>query len=115
EMATEHLNSLPATGLKRAVLDLARDDFLAWLQAQGQPPLRARQIRRWLVTGRAETFESMTDLPRDLRAALAADFEALGSRIAHHALAADGTHKLVVRLPDGQHIECVLIQEAGRH
>jgi 23S rRNA (adenine2503-C2)-methyltransferase len=98
----------------RGLLDLPQDELLAWLQAHGQPPMRARQIRRWIIAGRAESFEQMTDLPRDLRPALAVEFAALGTRIGHHATAADGTHKLVLRLHDGQAVECVLIQEDAR-
>src|SRR5437660_738381 len=99
----------------RALLELSNDDFLAWLQAHGQPRMRARQIRRWIIAGRAESFEQMTDLPRDLRTALAAEFTPLGTHIARHLQASDGTHKLLLRLHDGQLIECVLIQEAERH
>jgi 23S rRNA (adenine2503-C2)-methyltransferase len=57
----------------------------------------------------------MTDLPRDLRQELADAFVPLGTRIDQHLAAADGTHKLLLRLPDEQLIECVLIQEADRH
>jgi 23S rRNA (adenine2503-C2)-methyltransferase len=99
----------------RAVLDLSRDELQAWLQARGQPAHRARQVRRWVVAGRAEAFEQMTDLPRDLRQELAAEFLPLGTRAARHLRAADGTHKLLLRLHDDQLIECVLLQEAGRH
>jgi 23S rRNA (adenine2503-C2)-methyltransferase len=98
----------------RALLDVPRPELLAWLHAQGQPPLRARQIRRWLLAGRAESFEQMTDLPLSLRQALAAEFEPLGTRGARHQQAADGTHKLLLRLHDGQLVECVLIQEDAR-
>src|SRR5437867_2003576 len=67
-----------------AVLDLPHEEFLSWLQSQQQPPLRARQIRRWIITGRAESFEQMTDLPSELRRSLAAEFLPLGSRIEQH-------------------------------
>jgi 23S rRNA (adenine2503-C2)-methyltransferase len=99
----------------RALLDLSPDELLSWLREHGQPPMRARQIRRWVVAGRAESFERMTDLPRDLRPALAAEFVPLGTAVARHLAAADGTHKLLLRLHDGQLIECVLLQEDGRH
>ncbi|HEV3258450.1 MAG TPA: 23S rRNA (adenine(2503)-C(2))-methyltransferase RlmN [Gemmataceae bacterium] len=99
----------------RPFLDLSRDEVRLWLQAHGQPAMRARQVRRWIIAGRAESFEQMTDLPRDLRSALAEAFAPLGTRIAHHAEADDGTHKLVLRLHDGQTVECVLIQEDDRH
>lgn len=97
------------------VLELSVSELTDWLRQRGQPPLRARQIRRWLIDGRAESFEQMTDLPRSLRAELATAFEPFASRVAHHQTARDGTHKLLLRLADGQHIECVLLQEDGRH
>src|SRR5436190_12846039 len=98
----------------RAILDLAAAELRDWLQAHGQPPMRARQIRRWVLTGRAESFEQMTDLPRDLRQELMAEFIPLGTTIAQQQAARDGTHKLLLRLEDGRHIECVLIQENDR-
>jgi 23S rRNA (adenine2503-C2)-methyltransferase len=98
----------------RAILDLSHDELLSWLKAQGQVSLRARQIRRGLIAGRAESFEQLTDLPLDLRQALARDYAPLGSRIAQHLEASDGTHKLLLRLHDEQLIECVLLQEDGR-
>jgi 23S rRNA (adenine2503-C2)-methyltransferase len=101
-------------GARRGLLDVPSEELTAWLTAHQEPPLRARQLRRWLVAGRAESFERMTDLPRKLRQALAADFEPLGTHIAHHAKSSDGTHKLLLRLTDGQSIECVLIQENKR-
>jgi 23S rRNA (adenine2503-C2)-methyltransferase len=105
----------PAGAPPRALLDLSRDELLAWLRDQGEPPMRARQLHRWLVAGRAEAFEQMTDLPRSLRAALAADFVPLGTQVARHLAARDGTHKLLLRLHDGNLIECVLLREEGRH
>jgi 23S rRNA (adenine2503-C2)-methyltransferase len=98
----------------RALLDMRIADFLTWLQGQGQPRLRAGQVRRWVVTGRAESFAEMTDLPLDLRGVLAEEFVPLATHIARHQEAGDGTHKLLLRLPDEQLIECVLIQEGDR-
>jgi 23S rRNA (adenine2503-C2)-methyltransferase len=97
------------------VLEASPDEFRSWLQARDQPPMRLRQIRRWIIAGRAESFDEMTDLPQQLRADLAAEFVPLGTAIARHLEASDGTHKLLLRLRDGELIECVLIQEAGRH
>src|SRR5215471_12325269 len=99
----------------RAFLDVPPDELSSWLRARGEPPLRARQVRRWLLVGRAESFEAMTDLPRDLRRALADEFAPLGSRVARHLTARDGTHKLLLALPDSQLVECVLLREDGRH
>src|SRR5215831_9587298 len=99
----------------RALLDLTPEEFHAWLLVQGQPPLRARQVRRWLFAGRAESFEQMTDLPLALRQALAAEFQVFGTHVARHLRSSDGTNKLLLRLKDGQLIECVLLQEEDRH
>lgn len=102
------------TVARRALLDVSPEAMLEWLEARGQPPMRLRQLRRWIVQGRAESFERMTDLPRSLQLALATEFVPFASQILHHAQANDGTHKLVLRLHDGQLIECVLLQEANR-
>jgi 23S rRNA (adenine2503-C2)-methyltransferase len=98
----------------RGLLELKREELIHWLQAQQQPAMRAKQLQRWILVKRADSFAKMTDLPRDLRSRLAGAFQPLGSTIAHHAKAADGTHKLLLRLSDQQTIECVLIQEGVR-
>jgi 23S rRNA (adenine2503-C2)-methyltransferase len=102
--------------LLQPLLEVPQTDLLTWLERHGQPArMRGRQLRRWLLQGRAEAFDQMTDLPRGLREELAADFVPLGTRIERHQAAHDGTHKLLVRLNDERFIECVLIQEQDRH
>jgi 23S rRNA (adenine2503-C2)-methyltransferase len=98
----------------RGLLDLTDQEILSWLKDRGQPPLRARQLRRWLLAGGAETFDQMTDLPKLLREDLAASFVPLSTRVVRHLTASDGTHKLLLKLRDDRLIECVLIQEADR-
>jgi 23S rRNA (adenine2503-C2)-methyltransferase len=98
----------------QAFLDTPDDEMIAWLQERRQPAMRARQIRRWIVQGRAESFDQMTDLPQSLRPELAQAFAPLSMRITRHQEASDGTHKLLLSLPDNELIECVLIQEDER-
>jgi 23S rRNA (adenine2503-C2)-methyltransferase len=76
--------------------------------------MRAAQIRRQVFANRAVSFDSMTDLPKDLRPELARSFTLFSTRVERHLTAADGTHKLVLRLADDRMIECVLIQDEGR-
>jgi 23S rRNA (adenine2503-C2)-methyltransferase len=97
-----------------ALLDQSPEALRAWFAERGQPALRVKQVRRWVLAGRAESFEQMSDLPRDLRNELAKHFSPLGTRIDRHLVATDETHKLLVRLADDRLIECVLIQEAPR-
>jgi 23S rRNA (adenine2503-C2)-methyltransferase len=104
----------PAAPAPRAILDARPDALAEWLAERGQPPLRAKQLRRWLIAGRAESFEAMTDLPAALRVDLAADWSPFGTTIARHVRSLDATEKLLLRLHDGRLIECVLIPEADR-
>jgi len=99
---------------RQAVLNLSDEDWKTWLQSQSQPPMRARQVRRWLIAGRARDFNQMTDLPRGLRDRLEADFSPFSLRIDRHLHSSDGTEKLLLHLHDDQVIECVLLREADR-
>jgi len=94
--------------------EIPEADLLAWMESQGQPAWRVRQLRRWIIAGRAESFEAMTDMPRNLRRCLAEEFLPFSTRIEHHSESPDGTHKLLLKLADGQKVECVLIQEDKR-
>ncbi len=96
------------------VLDTPADEMRSWLAEHGEPTMRAKQVRRWMLARRAESFEQMSDLPKSLRARLAEAFQPFSTRIERHLIASDETHKLLLRLQDGGLIECVLIQEPPR-
>jgi 23S rRNA (adenine2503-C2)-methyltransferase len=106
--------ALPLVSARPAILDQPAESLRAWLAERGQPPLRMKQIRRWIIAARAESFEQMSDLPSELRAELTGAFAPLGTQVAVHQAARDGTHKLLLRLQDGGQIECVLIQDDSR-
>lgn len=75
---------------------------------------RVRQVQKWLLHHRADSFAEMTDLPRSLRDALAERFAYWTTRIVRHQTAADGTEKLLLSLRDGGQIECVLLRDGDR-
>lgn len=87
-----------------------------WLaqSAGSAPAYRAEQIRQWLFAGRAESFEEMSNLPKALREQVASEFTIWTTSVERHHRAADGTEKLLIRLHDGHHIECVLLRDGGR-
>jgi 23S rRNA (adenine2503-C2)-methyltransferase len=96
------------------ILKLDASELADWCAAQGEPAYRARQVLRWIYQRRAQSFEQMTDLPRQFRAALADRFAILSSTVETVRATADDTRKLLVRLTDGQAVECVLMAEAER-
>src|ERR687894_619935 len=63
------------------------------LGARGEPGFRARQVWDWVARG-ASSYEEMTNLPRDLR----------------EALAGDGTEKALFETADGRPVEAVLMR-----
>src|SRR4051794_21294386 len=99
----------PSAPASRAWLDTPADGLRAWLSDRGHPPMRLRQINRWLFAGRAESFDQMTDLPLPLRRDLAESFTCFSSTVARRLTASDGTEKLLLRLLDGRLVECVLL------
>ncbi|QEG37629.1 23S rRNA (adenine(2503)-C(2))-methyltransferase RlmN [Bythopirellula goksoeyrii] len=86
----------------------------AWLKDNSLPRFRGAQIRNWLFKQRAEDWDQMTDLPKSLRTQLAADWQLWTSEILKHTEAEDGTEKLLLRLPGGGQVECVLLRDTVR-
>jgi 23S rRNA (adenine2503-C2)-methyltransferase len=91
--------------------ELDRSALEAALQARGQERFRARQIFRWIYRRGVADVEAMTDLPLDLRAALASDFSLTTPQIAARERSVDGTEKFLLRLADGRQIESVFIPD----
>jgi 23S rRNA (adenine2503-C2)-methyltransferase len=85
-----------------------------WLAQAGDAAYRAGQVRQWLFQTRAESFDDMSNLPKELRTKLVADFQLWTTAIEKHHRAADGTEKLLVKLHDGHNIECVLLRDGMR-
>ncbi len=85
-----------------------------WLAANQQPKFRAQQIGQWLYQNRATGFDSMTNLPLAIRQQLAESFDFWTTEIAKHLKSNDGTEKLLVKLDDNSHVECVLLRDGHR-
>jgi 23S rRNA (adenine2503-C2)-methyltransferase len=93
--------------LDRAALGSLLDDL-------GAPAYRARQVHAWLVRG-VDDPELMTDLPSELRDQLGVRFAPTRPELVDHRVADDGhTHKLLLKYPDGEAIETVLMLYPGR-
>ncbi|MEZ6045606.1 MAG: 23S rRNA (adenine(2503)-C(2))-methyltransferase RlmN [Planctomycetaceae bacterium] len=101
----------PAT---RPFLSLSRADLQAWLQEVGEPAYRADQIWGWIHQKRANSFDELSNLPQELRNKLMAAFTLFQTERLRHQKARDNTEKLLLRLQDGEEIECVLMRETNR-
>lgn len=102
------------TDLLSLTPDVATATLAEWSAARGQPPYRVRQIVPRLWQRPVATWEDATDLPAALRRALAADFPLGRFRMAARQVSADGTHKFLWELTDGEAVEAVLIPEGRR-
>ena len=84
------------------------------LHGWGQPRFRATQIFRWIHAHREFDTAKMTNLPVELRGRLQAEGLTPAVETASVDRAQDGTRKLLLRLSDGQMVECVLIAMSHR-
>jgi 23S rRNA (adenine2503-C2)-methyltransferase len=100
-----------ATPARSDLAELERPALEAALDARGHKRFHARQIFRWLYRRGVTDVEAMTDLSRDLRAALAADFTIATPALVHRETSTDGTEKFLLRLADGRQIESVFIPD----
>ena len=97
-----------------SILELSSDQLKQWLSDQGEPSYRARQIRAGVLGRGITQFDQLTDLPLSLRSLLEEAFVLRSTTITTHRRDSDGTEKLLLRLADGNDIECVLLREKDR-
>lgn len=97
---------------KPRLLGMELSELQTLLADAGQPAFRARQLYEWLYKKGAVDFDEMTSLSKDLRAWLKENFIVGYPDIAQvHGGAADGSRKMLFRLPDHRVVESVLMQE----
>jgi len=97
------------------LFDQTPEQLQNWFTEHGFPAYRARQVRNWLFKKRAASFDEMTDLSMPLRTQLAEHFSIWSTQIAAHKKADDGSEKLLLKLHDGEGIECVLLRDDRHH
>ncbi|NND98282.1 MAG: 23S rRNA (adenine(2503)-C(2))-methyltransferase RlmN, partial [Pirellulaceae bacterium] len=108
----ENLASEP--GSRRHLLDVDTGGLKRWLRENDQPAFRAKQILQWVYQQRVTDFQQMTNLPQALRDSLQQSFVVFVASESESVASSDGTEKLLVRLPDGGEVECVLLRDGVR-
>lgn len=107
-----NLYTLPMSGLV-PLLDLSPDELGRYLVDLGEPSYRKEQIQSWVFRAGVMDFESMTDLPQELRHRLAQRFVPRSGRELTRSTAPDGTVKLLMAWNDGATTETVMIPAPG--
>ncbi|MDJ0943827.1 MAG: 23S rRNA (adenine(2503)-C(2))-methyltransferase RlmN [Kiloniellales bacterium] len=98
----------------RNLVGLSRAELAAEIAALGEPAFRAKQLWHWIYARGATDFAAMTSLSKAFRARLAEAYRVARPEVAVAQDSRDGTRKWLLRLDDGQEIECVHIPEAER-
>jgi 23S rRNA (adenine2503-C2)-methyltransferase len=108
---------------KPSLVGYSRAALAEVLASLGVPPaqqrMRVQQLWHWIYLRGATKFEQMTNVAKDLRAALAARFTLERPEIVAEQISTDGTRKWLLRLagdaPGLPHeVECVYIPETDR-
>ncbi len=124
DIATGPRTSEPPAAAKPSLAGLGREGLAAALAAAGVPDrqlrMRVGQLWSWLYVRGARTFEEMSDVSKDLRAAVAGASTLARPEIVAAQVSADGTRKWLLRLPRRGHearppeVETVFIPESDR-
>jgi len=80
----------------------------------GAPTFRGRQIAAALYKRHARAWDALSDLPRDLRARLAENYDLAPCRVRSQSESPDGTVKYLLDLPDQEVVEAVFLPYPGR-
>ena len=107
----------PPQGLPN-IVGLTRDALRDALIAVGTPERQARmrvgQIWQWVYHWGVRDFALMTNLSKDFRALLAANFVIALPEVVTRQVSDDGTRKYLVRIAGGHEVEVVYIPETDR-
>lgn len=91
--------------LKGLSLPELQDLFRSW----GEPEYRAAQVMEWMYQRTAQSFDEMTNLPKDLRRRLEETCSLEAVTLEARQVASDGTTKYLFGLADGHALETVLM------
>jgi 23S rRNA (adenine2503-C2)-methyltransferase len=95
--------------VKPSLTGIILEELADFLEKRGAPSYRAKQITDWIYKKRVASFDAMTDLPNELRAELAAEFDTPKMEVVRVLGSKDTTQKFLFRLRDQNLIESVLI------
>tara|TARA_R110002167_G_scaffold36686_7_gene115872 strand:+ start:1916 stop:2959 length:1044 start_codon:yes stop_codon:yes gene_type:complete len=102
------------TEKKKDIRALTKDQLRDFFVSQGDKSFRGNQVYEWLWQKAAHSFEAMTNLSKETRGMLEANFVINHIKVDQMQRSKDGTIKNAVRLHDGLIVESVLIPTSTR-
>ncbi|MEM6327084.1 MAG: 23S rRNA (adenine(2503)-C(2))-methyltransferase RlmN [Bacteroidota bacterium] len=102
---------MPTVASPPDLLALNEAEMTALMREIGEPAYRGRQLFEWVHEKGARSFDAMTNLPKPLRARLAAEAQIGTLEETRRQRATDGTIKTLLQLPSGRAVEAVLIPD----
>lgn len=92
--------------MSQPLLALSLPELTDWVQTQGQPAYRGKQLHKWLYQQGARSLTDISVFPKKWREQLK-DYPIGRSHIDYQSTAPDATRKYLLRLHDGQTVETV--------
>lgn len=113
-LVDQHDDLLPSPApVHPPLLGLSLPELTQWMQQQGQPAYRGKQLHQWIYQQGVRSLSDISVFPKQWRAEMAE--VAVGRSSLHYrAEAPDGTVKYLLRLADGQVVETVGIPSDKR-
>lgn len=107
------LQTIKESGTSEVLLGKSLAELTAWVQEQGQPAYRGKQLYQWLYQKGARSLGDISVFPKQWRLEMA-DYPIGRSTIHYRSIAPDQTRKYLLRLADGLIIEAVGIPTKKR-
>ncbi len=101
---------MPPTNL----LEMTPSEIVTLVEGWGELAYRGRQVAGWIYQKGIGDFAAMTDLPKSLRARLAAEAVVAPPEVAERLVSRDGSRKLGLRLADRRTVHAVLMPDDDR-
>src|SRR5215210_3189554 len=94
--------------------ELTQAELSAWVEEQGEPQYRGRQIFAALHGRRLRSWDEMTDLPKSFREKLSERASASTLTVESRYISEDGTRRYLMKTHDNLPVETVFIPEERR-
>ena len=96
------------------LLGLSKSELVSFVETIGEPAYRGRQVFKGLQHRRLQSFEAMSDLPKELRARLNEVSLASSLTVESRYVSSDGTRRYLMKTHDNLPVETVFIPEERR-